>query len=48
MRERRRRERRVEADTLGNLYNYPQGQPEAAGGEGTRGKGVSRKGAEGG
>lgn len=33
----------MEADTLGNLYNYPQGQPEAAGG----GR-VSRKGAEGG
>lgn len=46
MRERRRRERRVEADTLGNLYNYPQGQPEAAGG-GTRGKGASRKGGRG-
>lgn len=27
-----RRERRVEADTLGNLYNYPQGRPEAVGG----------------
>lgn len=26
------RERRVEADTLGNLYNYPQGRPEAVGG----------------
>lgn len=32
------RERRVEADTLGNLYNYPQGRPEAVDGqEGGRG-----------
>jgi hypothetical protein len=32
------RERRVEADTLGNLYNYPQGRPEAVGGR-WRGRG---------